>query len=187
MLDQNEDLKKHTFLRNRENFGELFRELFPKLYHFSYDIVKDKEIASDIVHESFIRLWESGNNLKPDSNIEAVLITICRNQCLNFLKHKKVILRFQENAKAALTEVGLMSGVLNNSSLDRIDYILLQEKLSGSIRNLPEQCRKVFELSRFKRKKYSEIGEILKISVKTVEAHMSLALKRLREDLKDFL
>lgn len=187
MLDQDENLKRHTFKKSKEIFGALFHELYPKLFRFSYDIVKDKEIASDITHESFMQLWESGNNLKPGSNIEAFLITVCRNKCLNFLKHKKVILNYESSKKNELTEADLMSGVLSEAWLEHLDYRLLQERLTGAVAKLPEQCRKVFELSRFKRKKYSEIAEILNISVKTVEAHMSLALKRLREDLKDFL
>lgn len=168
-------------------FEKLFNDVFPKLYHFSMSFVKDTEVAREIVHESFIRLWESKETLRPDTNLDALLFTICRNQCLNFLKHKKIILKYQKVAFEESLEIEVLTNLLDDEVFTEFDFDLLSKKIQQTINNLPDQCQTVFRLSRFNNKKYSEIASQLKISVKTVEAHISLALKRLRIELKEFL
>jgi RNA polymerase sigma-70 factor (ECF subfamily) len=187
MFQQSSSLLSDLIQGNQNSFEKLFHDLFPKLYRFSYDFVKDKETAREIAHESFIKLWEARHKLKPDSNIEAFLFSICKNDCLNFLKHKKVILNYQEVKSHSLTEIEIQEAVLANQNYIYLDFAVLKNQIGAAIRNLPDQCRNVFELSRFKKKKYSEIAVILNISQKTVEAHISLALRKLREDLKEYL
>ena len=67
------------------------------------------------------------------------------------------------------------------------DISELQEKINKALNELPEKCRLVFEMSRFKNMKYKDIAEELEVSVKTVEAHMSKALKSLKAHLKDIV
>ncbi len=63
----------------------------------------------------------------------------------------------------------------------------LQQKIAAALAALPEKCRLVFEMSRFQQMKYREIAEELEISQKTVEAHMSKAMKSLRKQLRDYV
>lgn len=185
MPDRNSNWLTELIKGDKDIFQKIYFEFYPRLYHFSYDLVRSNDIAKDIVNETFIKLWETKSELRPDSNLEAYLITISRNKCLNFLKHKKIILQYQETA--GLAELDLWEQLFNDNIYANIDYDLLRKKVETAINNLPEQCRKVFQLSRFKKKKYSEIATILNISPKTVEAHISLALRRLKEDLKNYL
>lgn len=79
----------------------------------------------------------------------------------------------------------------NYESLSRMDYHYLEfselkEKVETAISNLPEHCRRVFFMSRFEDKTNKEIAVTLDISVKTVEAHMTKALRILRKELKDY-
>jgi RNA polymerase sigma-70 factor (ECF subfamily) len=187
MVHQNSNWLTGLIQGDKDIFQKLYFEFYPKLYHFSFDLVKNSEIARDIVNETFVKLWETKNELRSDSNLEAYLITIARNKCFNFLKHKKIILQFQEIKTANSAELNLWEQVFTDNSFSTLDYEILKKKVDSAISNLPEQCRNVFLLSRFKRKKYSEIAAILKISQKTVEAHISLALKRLRDELQHFL
>jgi len=85
-----------------------------------------------------------------------------------------------------------MDGDVLSESLSRIgenylEFNELKEKIDLAIKNLPEHCRVVFEMSRFEDLKNREIEEKLGISQKTVEAHLTKALKILRNDLKDYL
>lgn len=187
MLPPKSIVLEPLLLEDQRVFEKLFHEFFPGMYHFTITFVHDTEIAKDIVHEAFIKLWETKHNLAPGSNLEAYLITICRNKCLNFLKHKKIMMQYQESKNSEIQEIDLLSGILTQNTINHIDYELLRYKADSAIKNLPVQCRHVFELSRFKKKKYSEIAIDLNISIKTVEAHISLALKKLREELKEFL
>ena len=172
---------------DKDIFQKIYFEFYPKLYHFTYDIVRNNEIAKDIVNETFIKLWETKGELRPNSNLAAYLITITRNKSLNFLKHKKIILQYQDINAGNFESPDLWEQLLNENIYSNIDYELLKTKVEVAINNLPEQCRKVFQLSRFKKKKYSEIANILNISQKTVEAHISLALRRLKDELQNFL
>ena len=63
----------------------------------------------------------------------------------------------------------------------------LSREIDYALNLLPERCREVFELSRFEGMKYAQIAERLDISIKTVEAQMSKALRIMRDHLKDFL
>jgi RNA polymerase sigma-70 factor (family 1) len=168
-------------------FEKLFYENFPKLYRFSMSFVRNGEVAREISQETFIRIWESKETLRVDTNLEALLFTICRNQCLNFLKHRKVILKYQKVVYEESLELDVLANLLNDDAFQNFDFDLLSQKIQQTINGLPDQCQTVFRLSRFGKKKYSEIAIQLKISVKTVEAHVSLALKKLRNELKDFL
>jgi RNA polymerase sigma-70 factor (ECF subfamily) len=63
----------------------------------------------------------------------------------------------------------------------------LQDKIQKALKNLPAQCRQVFELSRFEELKYREIADQLGISIKTVETHMGKALRVMRLELAEYL
>jgi len=68
-----------------------------------------------------------------------------------------------------------------------LEFNELQEKIGLAIKNLPEHCRIVFEMSRFDELKNREIAEKLGVTQKTVESHLTKALKLLRKELKDYL
>ena len=70
---------------------------------------------------------------------------------------------------------------------DKLQEIETENEIKAAIDSLPERCREIFLLSRFEELKYNEIAKKLNISVKTVEAQMSKALKILREKLSGYL
>ena len=70
---------------------------------------------------------------------------------------------------------------------DYLDCNELKEKIDIAIQHLPEHCRIVFEMSRYEDLKNREIAEKLGVTQKTVEAHLTKALKILRNDLKEYL
>ena len=99
------------------------------------------------------------------------MYTVSRNEFLNEVAHKKIVLQHQVH--------------LAKSSTNESPEFLLEEKefmlkLKTVISDLPEKQREVFLLSRIDKKKYSEISEIIGISVKAVEKRMSQALITLR-------
>ena len=102
------------------------------------------------------------------------------NDCMNHVKHKAVVLKFQKEKTYAMKNE-------SDNAEDKIAATQLNEKLSNALRELPEQCRTIFQLSRFEDLKYREIAGQLGISEKTVENQMGKALKLLRMKLVDFL
>ena len=162
-----------------EQFEKLFKLHFEPLCHFANGIINDPEASKDICQKVFIVLWEKRQSIDPDQNVKSYLFTSVKNKSLNFLRdHKKFRSSFLD-----LECLDIPADDAHDSETRKNELI---QEIKKSISNLPEKCRKVFEMSRFDGKKYKEIAEELGISIKTVEAHMSRAMKELRELLKDY-
>lgn len=184
---QEKELIQGIINGDHKAFEIIFKEYFSKLYRFSYDFVNDHDVAREIAQDSFVKLWEIKSGIRKDSKIDSLLFTICRNHCLNFIKHLKIVHQYKQTQQSDFLDMEYKVETISSIRVDKIDFQLLEKQIEESIGKLPEQCRKVFVMSRYYEMKYSEIAEQMNISVKTVEAHISQALKRLREELKDFL
>lgn len=150
------------------------------MYSYAFTILKDEADAEEITQVVFMKLWEKRGSVSADTSLKAYLYRMVHNDCMNLLKHKSVVLKFQKEK----------TYIMKNESEDGGKKILssqLENKLSHALRELPEQCRTIFQLSRFEDLKYREIAEHLGISEKTVENQMGKALKLLRIKLVDFL
>ncbi len=162
-----------------QEFEALFRKHFKGLTFFAIEYVKDHDQAREVVQETFAALWEKRNTIRPDWSPGSYLATSVKNRCLNYLRDNK---KFDHS-------------ILDFEGLDRqeglrADDPLLSGELQATIENaiagLPEKCREIFMLNRYEHKKYNRIAEELNISVKTVEAQMTKALKIMREKLAGF-
>lgn len=170
---------------DRNSFKSIFQEYYQPLCHLSKHYLEDEEEAKGVVQEAFMKLWEIKENLEPDSNIRNFLFTLVKNNCLNLLKHRQVLLRHHE--KIRKLEMHYQFESLTRMGEDYLEVKELKEKIDLAIRKLPEHCRVVFEMSRFDELKNREIAEKLGVTQKTVEAHLTKALKILRSELKDYL
>lgn len=170
-------LTAHNTL-NKPLFEQLFKAHFVHLCNFANQFVQDSDSAKDITQKVFINLWESREKIDPQKAIQSYLFTSVRNRCLNYIRDQKKYRSHVLDVEIADLEIGF----------EEVDSGIseLKEKVAEALNTLPEKCRLVFEMSRYKNMKYREIAEELDVSVKTVEAHMSKALKNLREHLKDF-
>lgn len=168
-------------LRDEQAFELLFRKYFPRLCAFSNKFLNDPEEAREVVQEAFMKIWETSEEIDPEESIKAYLYKITRNLSINKLRRRKIISRYTEIYKIVY---------IDNHELSGLESLLgkeLEENVALSVNNMPEKCRKIYELNRVEGLKYREIAELLKISVKTVEAQMSKALRSLREDLSEYL
>lgn len=171
---------------NIKTFEDIFINYCPFLEKFAEGYVINKEEASDIVQSVFLTFWERKEKLKEDTNLNNYLITLTKNQCLNYLKHLKAKQNYLQSLTSNANEF-----LLNYYALERLDENkLIFKELSTTIENaidsLPGQCREIFIMSRFENMKYHEIADKLGISVKTVEKKMSISLEILRVALKDY-
>jgi RNA polymerase sigma-70 factor (ECF subfamily) len=169
----------------KHSFRKIFLDYYQPLYHLSYHYLEDDAEAKGVVQEAFVKLWEIRHELNPDSNLRNFLFTLVKNNCLNILKRRQILLKHHE--KIRWIEMHYQYESLSRIGDDFLEFNELKEKIDQAIRNLPEHCRIVFEMSRFEDLKNREIAEKLGISQKTVEAHLTKALKILRNDLKDYL
>ncbi|TCK80832.1 RNA polymerase sigma-70 factor [Albibacterium bauzanense] len=163
------------------DFEELFKAHFKALYAYAYTFLKDELAAEEIVQNLFMRLWEKKEDLMVHTSIKAFLYRSVYNDSLNYLKHQKVKLKYQQH------QVYVMKDESSEASSSRVQLKELEERLHEALSRLPEGCRTVFQMSRFEELKYREIADRLNISIKTVENQMGKALKLLRLELIDFL
>lgn len=173
-------------LDREKGFKQVFESFYPRLLRFAGEYVKDKQEAENILQNVFLTLWEKRNTLRADTNLTAYLMTLVKSRCLNYLKHKNIVDAYSKKTQTLHQQESIFNYyAISKFDPEQIDIESLELLVEKAIGELPEQCRKVFELSRYEGLKYKEIAERLNISVKTVETHMSNALKILRINLKD--
>lgn len=165
---------------NESAFEMIFKAYYQPLCRYAYSFLEDKEEAEEVVQSAFITVWEKRKSIDIQTSLKSYLYRMVRNGCLNVIKHEKVKQQHVAH-ELAVTEVSY------ESVSQKVYATELEIKISEAMKALPEQCRLVFQLSRFEELKYQEIADQLKISVKTVENHMGKALKIMREQLKEYL
>lgn len=164
------------------SFEDFFKKHFLSLCAFcQFRFGLDLDMAKEVVHAGFIKLWDARKNLAPGLSPKSYLYKIITNNVLDSLKHGKIRQQYVQFIIQSTSEL------TPTTSFDDLSVKQLQADINGAIAELPGQMRRVFELSRFEGLKYNEIAEQLNISVKTVETQMSRALAKLREKLSAYL
>ena len=160
-------------------FDTLFRAHYAALVRHAEGMLRRRDVAEELVQDVMLELWRRRETLVVDDSVRAYLFRATRNRALNHLRHEAIVRR----SEPAL--------VPDPESRPQADAVLVDAELDIAIRRavaeLPERCREVFELSRMRGLRYSEIATTLGISVKTVEAQMGKALRVLRERLAPWL
>lgn len=164
--------------RDEAAFEQVFKQYYKNLHAYACSFLNDTDEAEERVQQVFFKLWERADNLSIQGSIAAYLYRAVHNECLNYQKHEKI--------KSA-HRLHVVHRMKNETATEKTMNKELEQQFREALNELPEQCRTVFQLSRFEELKYREIADKLDISVKTVENHMGKALKLLRLKLVDFL
>jgi len=160
----------------------LFRRLYPQLCAFANKYLHNLDESEEVVQEVFYRIWKNRKNLDEHQSIKSYLFTAVKNNSLSILDHHKT-----KDKYATVLEYLYKNTGTGNMPYDSLVAKDLEKDFAKALEQLPPDCRKIFELSRFEGLKYHEIAERLNISIKTVETQMSRALARIRVQLKDYL
>ena len=164
---------------NRESFDQIFRRYYSPLVHFGVRFVADADLSAEIVQDLFVRLWSNRENLSFSNSFESYLMRSVRNSAITYINKER------SHAEANLKVFSGDSDV--NDPSEMLQSSNLEETYRKILSDMPEKRREVFLASRFDGMKYAEIAEKMGVSQKTVEAHMSAAIKQLREGLKAYL
>lgn len=163
--------------------GRAFRVLFDRYYTpltiFADRMLGDTDAAVDVVQSLFVAVYEQRETLSV-SNVKSFLYQSTRNRCLNEIKHLKIHNKYADSQVATESE-------LSDDVEENIAAAELQARLTNAIAQLPAQCRKIFEMSRFDGLTNAEIAEQLNLSKRTVETQISKALASLRKSLGPML
>jgi len=180
MEPENEAIGILLAQRDETAFEQVFKSHFKRLHAYAFTILRDEMEAEEMVQQVFFKLWERNENLSLTGSVSAYLYRAVHNESLNYIKHQKVRSSHQLHiAYSMKNEVEHPAKKILTGELEK--------KIHSALSELPEQCRTIFQMSRFDELKYREIADKLGISVKTVENQMGKALKLMREKLVDFL
>jgi RNA polymerase sigma-70 factor, ECF subfamily len=174
------DLLKAVQQGDENALEMIFKEYYQPLCRYAQSFLGDRDEAEEVVQALFTTIWEKRSSMEVSSSLRCYLYQTVRNRCLNVIKHEKI----------KQLHVAHESSVMPSSHegvSDSLHAKELEQRIFAAIQQLPEQCRLVFNLSRFEELRYQEIATQLNISVKTVENQMGKALKVMRQQLSDYL
>ncbi|WP_188112012.1 RNA polymerase sigma-70 factor [Aquimarina sp. RZ0] len=161
---------------NNQALESLFKKYYKVLVIFSNNYIHDRAIAEDLVQDVFVMIFEKRETLKIHTSIKSFLYTSVRNHTLNYIKKSKSLVHHQH----ILNDIDAMDTDVS----EMIDLAELSEKLYKAIDKLPSQNQKIFRMSKLDGYSNQEIADQLGLTKRTVETHISNALKKLKELVK---
>lgn len=161
---------------NHQAYYKAFDLYHGKLYRYVYKLTRSAWFAEETVQLSFLKLWEKREHLSEDHSLSTQLFRIAKSILIDLLRREK--LRHTQELSDTF--------ISGNPEEERLVQKESLHQVLAAIDDLPAQSQRVFKLSRFDELTHKEIGEHLSISPKTVETHITKALKHLRKGLSFF-
>ena len=164
---------------DRAAFEEFFRAEYARLCSFLADQVGSAAEAEELAQDVLLRLWRARERLREHGSLRSYLYRSARNAAINH--RRRAALELQHS------ELGHIPVPPSPPADERLRLRLLAETMSVALRDLPDRCRLIFDLSRRQQLTHAEIAEVLDISPRTVGTQIGRALKLLRHRLAPLL
>jgi RNA polymerase sigma-70 factor (family 1) len=162
--------------RDRKAFDKFYLDHYKNFLLAAFNYLRDSGVAQEVVNDVFVKIWENADAIEIDSSLKAYIYRAVVNRSLDVIEKNK---RRQVHER----ELGrLPEGTFELTDMEENE---LKIRLYRAIDQLPQQCQKVFRMSRFEDLKQQEIADRLGISIKTVKNHITHALKQLNKVLMD--
>lgn len=159
-----------------EAFKTLFEMFYPKVKVFLVKLLKDDKASEDIAQDIFVKLWSMGPSLPEISSFNAYLYRMTKNAAINYLRDRK--------PSVDISELLIMC----DGDIEQEYYRKEKELLVRlAVEQMPSQRKRIFTMSRYQGMTNDEIAKSLGLSKHTVENHLTLALKELREIVVAFV
>lgn len=172
----------------KKEFGQLYNRYRQRFVIIARRYVRDRMVAEDIVADSFVSFWNNRANIPSEANLPAYILTIVKNNCLNWLHAQQIHMRIENNiqtTQARLVDANIRS--LESCDPERLFASEVQRIVKDATSRMPELTRIVFEKSRNEGKTYVEIAKECGISNRQVASEIQKALSILRKALKDYM
>lgn len=167
---------------NVKAFEALFRQYYSPLCLYAASITGSAEVGEEIVEELFYQFWKDREKWPLFHSVKSYLYGAVRNQALQYCEHLEVRNRYRD---------GVLSASIGSASPsdphEQLECKELQTLINRTLAKLPERRLRIFQLHRMGGKRYAEIATLLSLSVKTVEAEMTKALKVLRKEIANYI
>lgn len=169
-------------------FGRLFATWRTRFEAIACRYVRNAAVAEDLVSDSFMSFWENRGRIPADANLQAYILIIVRNKCLDWLRAQSLHTKIEQEVYELRRRV--MAADIRSLQAFNPEEIFSEEVAAivrQSLDRLPELTRDVFIARRFEEMSYKEIAEKYGITVRRVEFELEKAVKQLRVALKDYL
>ena len=172
---------------NEDAYQYIYDRHYALLCHVANGYVKDHFLAETIVGDTIFHLWEIRETLEISVSIRSYLLRAVRNRCINYLNSEweKREISFSSLMPDEITDDKMT--ISDSHPLGTLLERELEEEIYKAIDKLPDECRRIFDKSRFEGKSYEEISQELGISVNTVKYHIKNALASLQKNLSKYL
>ena len=157
-------------------FEKIFQNCYKSLCSYSKQLVICPQLAEEIVDDVFCNLWRNRKKIQISTSFRAYLISSIRNRSLDILRKQKGVKIYVLDHAHGIESDQLMG-------CDGLIYEELRSLIDGAIQRLPNQCRLIFQMSRYEELSYKDISLKLNISVKTVDTQIGRALKHIRKSI----
>ena len=169
-------------------FGRLFATWRARFEAIACRYVRSAAVAEDLVSDSFMSFWENRGRIPADANLQAYILIIVRNKCLDWLRAQSLHAKSEQEVYELRRRV-LAADIRSLQAFNPEE--IFSEEVAAIVRQsldrLPELTRDVFIARRFEEMSYKEIAEKYGITVRRVEFELEKAVKQLRVALKDYL
>jgi len=159
------------------SFRKIFECYSPALFLFSFSYLKSKEAAEDVVQEVFMKIWNNRQEIREGTSFQSYLFTIALN---SIRKQFNRLAKNNETKHDLLLDLSVQKQDFN----ERSDYQELLNMLQELIDRMPEKRKQVFVRKKLEDKSLKEIAEELGIEPKTVEYHITEAMRFLKQEFE---
>jgi RNA polymerase sigma-70 factor (family 1) len=171
--DSEQEILKRLKLGHEDAFSALYSLYSNKLLYYVQRTTKSPYLAEDVVHDTFMKIWQHRDRIDPSKPFKPYIFTIAKRSLLDLLKRAR-------HEKAILSEIRSYTINVDHSTELLLDYNESNLLINEAIAELSEQVRKTFTLCRVQGLSYKQAAETLNITESTINKHMSKALQIVR-------
>ena len=173
MLNEDKQLLEQIAGGDVKALGILYVLYAGRIRNFAFSMLQNSSEAEDITQDMFLKIWNSREALREVDSLKSYLFSMAHNAVLNFIKRKGVRDRYQKATVGVSTE--------QYEPSFQMDTFELLKSIDEALEDMSVLRKTIFRMNRYEHKTYQEIADILMISPKTVQYHISCALSELRK------
>jgi len=167
-----QQLFKQIKTGNEEAFKKIYYLYSDSFFTWAYKITRNTSAAEDIVQDFFVRYWEKRETLVFNPSFAAYAYRSIYHSSLNYIRdNERFIYGFE-------ITIDLHDPEVEDDDLQELKALLLK-----AIDELPDRCKRIFVMATLENKKYTEVANLMGISVNTVKVQVSKAYRILREKI----
>lgn len=159
---------------DKDAFRLLYERYYPLFISFANRMLKDENMAEDLIQNVFMKVWVGRANLNEEKNFRNYLLVSIRNEVYQYFRRA-----FRIDSEAPCPDI--IDGSMNVETA--ISAKELERKIAGVIAGMPHRRREIFNMSRYEKLSNREIAQRLGLSVRTVEKHIENALADIRKTI----